>query len=157
MNDAYVQGFIDKCAEHGVDPETLIKVAQTAFAPPYNPNAAPLSGYNRAGSSFTAANPTPRLTNVGQNVGNAITRNFRPGSYISNLGGGMANTSLTNPMGNNPVNNPVAAVPGLNMVQRGAGVLGGLTSQMHPIQAAGRGVQNMGQGLSRMGQRILGQ
>jgi chemotaxis regulatin CheY-phosphate phosphatase CheZ len=28
MNDqAYLQGFIDKCAEHGVDPERLVKVA----------------------------------------------------------------------------------------------------------------------------------
>ena len=28
MNEYYVQGFIDKCAEHGVDPEQLIKASQ---------------------------------------------------------------------------------------------------------------------------------
>jgi len=27
MKDAYTQGFIDKCAEHGVDPEELAKQA----------------------------------------------------------------------------------------------------------------------------------
>jgi hypothetical protein len=27
MNDLYTQGFIDKCAEHGVDPEQLVKSA----------------------------------------------------------------------------------------------------------------------------------
>ena len=28
MNDAYVQGFISKCAEHGIDPEVLVKQSQ---------------------------------------------------------------------------------------------------------------------------------
>ena len=27
MNDLYLQGFIEKCAEHGVDPEALLKAA----------------------------------------------------------------------------------------------------------------------------------
>lgn len=31
MNDAYVNGFIEKCAELGVDPEYLLKLA---FVPP---------------------------------------------------------------------------------------------------------------------------
>ena len=28
MNDQYVQGFIDKCAERGIDPQKLVKLAQ---------------------------------------------------------------------------------------------------------------------------------
>ena len=32
MNEEYVQGFMDKCAERGVDPEELLKLAQ-AYQP----------------------------------------------------------------------------------------------------------------------------
>ena len=42
MNEIYVQGFIDKCAELGVDPEALLKTAQVAGAamiPPVTPTA----------------------------------------------------------------------------------------------------------------------
>jgi hypothetical protein len=28
MNDYYAQGFVDKCAAHGIDPEQLMKYAQ---------------------------------------------------------------------------------------------------------------------------------
>jgi hypothetical protein len=32
--DSYARGFVDKCAEHGVDPEQLVKTAQASrFAP----------------------------------------------------------------------------------------------------------------------------
>jgi len=31
MNEAYVQGFMQKCAEYGVDPEELVKSAQYLY------------------------------------------------------------------------------------------------------------------------------
>jgi len=34
MQDAYKQGFINKCAELGIDPALLIKTAQTTNMPP---------------------------------------------------------------------------------------------------------------------------
>jgi hypothetical protein len=46
MEDAYIQGFIDKCAEHGVDPETLTKGAQQGGLLMNSANSAKRTIYN---------------------------------------------------------------------------------------------------------------
>ena len=149
MNDAYVQGFIDKCAELGVDPEALMKTAQL---PALMMGGLGAMMSRRNGQANPPVAPQPAMQGVGagiqragQNIGQGIQR------AGNNLGTNVANTSFENPMGNNPMQNPVGAVPALNMVQRGAGALGGLTSNAHPIQAAGRMMGNVGGMMSNAG------
>jgi hypothetical protein len=54
MNDPYIQGFIDKCAAHGVDPQELLKLAQA-------PNYRKADGNQKCGNCTHYSNGTCNL------------------------------------------------------------------------------------------------
>jgi len=66
MNEVYAQGFIDKCAEYGVDPEQLIKNAQ-ALSQGYHPSSLD----NSAATQMWATTPVNDVRGVSpyNNVG----------------------------------------------------------------------------------------
>jgi hypothetical protein len=76
MSDAYLQGFIDKCAEHGVDPEELAKWAEEAggsysSAQPPTP-AKPKTPAIKGNQRILTPNPTPGIAPTPDVVGAAM-------------------------------------------------------------------------------------
>ena len=152
MNDVYVQGFVDKCASLGINPEALVKLSQQRYggtmAGPATLGAmsgAPWGQKMQAGMQAqkdVAGNLGSKIMGGAKSVGNFMMNNPLSGIGAVKSLGSAAGAAAGSPAGQKmkAFTGALPKMPGGlgSLISRGAGALGTATAGIGaPKPAAG--------------------